>query len=403
MSLSASKPKVRFKEFEEDWKPVQLSELLSPSKKKNKNSKFARNDVLSVTQEYGLVNQIEYLGRSFAGKDLTNYGVAEVGDIVYTKSPLKTAPYGIIKENTFKDGIVSTLYAVYKVREKVDGGFVSRYFELTDNLNRYLRPLVHKGAKNDMKISAERVLIDQIFTPSIDEQLKIRDFFQSFDKYIGLLEKRCELLHQRRKSIVQKVFKKEVRFKDIKGNEYPCWSPNKLEMFLKESRCTGTKGDKAKKLTVKLWGKGVVEKTKTHEGSENTQYYRRRAGQFIYSKLDFLNCAFGVIPDKLDNFESTVDLPCFDIKKELNPLFLLEYVKRQEFYKKFGSLADGGRKAKRVHADTFLQFVIHVPALEEQNKIVNLFQVLDRQLASEEKKLSMMRTLKKSFLQQMFV
>ena len=82
----------------------------------------------------------------------------------------------------------------------------------------------------------------------------------------------------------------------------PVWSKVNIGEFLEESRIKGSKGDTAKKLTVKLWGNGVFEKQETLKGSENTQYFRRKSGQFIYSKLDFLNQAFGIIPNHLDNY-----------------------------------------------------------------------------------------------------
>mgnify|MGYP003615295019 FL=1 len=113
----------------------------------------------------------------------------------------------------------------------------------------------------------------------------------------------------------------------------PVWSKVNIGEFLEESRIKGSKGDTAKKLTVKLWGNGVFEKQETLKGSENTQYFRRKSGQFIYSKLDFLNQAFGIIPNHLDNYESTVDLPCFDVSGKLDVRFLLEYVQQKNFYK----------------------------------------------------------------------
>ena len=134
--------------------------------------------------------------------------------------------------------------------------------------------------------------------------------------------------------------KPKLRFPEFKDT--PEWVEDKIEHFLKESRVRGSTGDVAKKLTVKLWGKGVFEKDDSLKGSANTQYYRRKSGQFIYSKLDFLNQAFGIIPEYLDGFESTVDLPCFDLNESINPVFFLEYVKREDFYKKLGEIADEG-------------------------------------------------------------
>lgn len=181
------------------------------------------------------------------------------------------------------------------------------------------------------------------------------------------------------------------------------WRKEKLANFLVESRVEGSTGDTAKKITVKLWGKGVFAKQESIKGSENTKYYKRRQGQFIYSKLDFLNQAFGIVPKELDGFESTVDLPCFDINDKLNAIFLLEYVKRNDFYKKNGEIADGGRKAKRIQTDTFLSFPIILPAhKDEQKKIAECLSSLDILLTAEFLKLDALKKYKKGLMQQLF-
>ncbi|GAB6488685.1 TPA: restriction endonuclease subunit S [Bacillus cereus] len=172
--------------------------------------------------------------------------------------------------------------------------------------------------------------------------------------------------------------------------------------YLKESRIKGNKGDTAKKLTVKLWGQGVFEKKETLKGSQNTQYFRRKSGQFIYSKLDFLNQAFGIVPNYLDGYESTVDLPCFDVSENINVRFLLEYVQRTNFYKKYGEMADGGRRAKRIQVDTFLGFPIYTPNLKEQQKIASCLSSLDGLINAEDKKLKALKAHKKGLMQKMF-
>lgn len=180
------------------------------------------------------------------------------------------------------------------------------------------------------------------------------------------------------------------------------WKAQKIGQHLMESRVKGSKGDVAKKLTVKLWGNGVYEKQEAVQGSANTQYYRRKAGQFIYSKLDFLNQAFGIIPEHLDNYESTVDLPCFDASNELDVRFLLEYVQRKDFYKKYGEIADGGRKAKRIQVETFLDFPIFLPKLGEQQKIADCLSSLDALIAAQADKIDALKTHKKGLMQQLF-
>ena len=117
-------PKLRFPGFTEDWEQRKLNEFLSVSNFKNIDNKYNKNDVLSVSGDYGIVNQIEFQGRSFAGVSVSNYGLVETGDIVYTKSPLKLNPYGIIKANRINAGIVSTLYAIYKTKKNCDSKFI---------------------------------------------------------------------------------------------------------------------------------------------------------------------------------------------------------------------------------------------------------------------------------------
>ena len=191
-----------------------------------------------------------------------------------------------------------------------------------------------------------------------------------------------------------------LRFPDFQ--KMPEWKVKAIGEFLNESRLPGSKGNVAKKLTVKLWGNGVFGKNELIQGSINTQYFRRKAGQFIYSKLDFLNQAFGVIPPNLDGFESTVDLPCFDISDELNPVFLLEYVKRKEFYERLGETADGSRKARRIHAETFQSFPLVLPPPAEQKKIADCLSSLDELIAAQARKVDALKTHKKGLMQQLF-
>ena len=207
-------PKLRFPGFTEDWEQCKLNEFLSVSDLKNTEDKYNKKDVLSVSGDYGIVNQIEFQGRSFAGVSVSNYGVVETGDIVYTKSPLKLNPYGIIKTNRINNGIVSTLYAIYKTKENCDSKFIEHYFNLDSRLNKYLKPLVNKGAKNDMKVSSENALIGEVCFPHITEQKLIADFLDWLDVYITLHQRKLEHLNLKKKALLQKLFPKD-------GERYP--------------------------------------------------------------------------------------------------------------------------------------------------------------------------------------
>lgn len=190
-------------------------------------------------------------------------------------------------------------------------------------------------------------------------------------------------------------------YKKTKAGTIPFeWDLHPLSKHLIESRIPGTNGAIAKKLTVKLWNKGVFEKREVHEGSESTTYYKRKSGQLIYSKLDFLNCAFGIIPEYLDGYESTQDLPCFDVKGVI-PNYLLTYVTQRNFYMHFGMIADGGRKARRVGPEDMLSFPLVYPPLAEQEKIAEILQTQDKVIELKEKLIEEKKRQKKYLMQQL--
>lgn len=404
MQDNEKKPALRFKGFTDPWEQRKLEEYLEVSGQKNFEGIYTKEDVLSVSGDFGIVNQIEFQGRSFAGASVANYGVVETGDIVYTKSPLKSNPYGIIKANKGKNGIVSTLYAVYKPKQSANPEFVQIYFEQDARMNNYMHPLVNKGAKNDMKVSAENALKGQIVFPDIKEQRTISEFFRNLDTLITLHQRKYEKLVNIKKSMLDKMFPKngasvpEIRFK---GFTDP-WEQRKVGDHLIPSKLPGHTGVDARKLTVKLWGKGVVEKTDSYGGSEHTQYYVRHAGQFMYGKLDFLHAAFGIVPAELDNYESTLDSPAFDLS-EINGKFLVSRVCKEDFYLKYGTIANGSRKAKRIHEDTFMDMPILVPELEEQERVAALLEALDTLITLHQRKLEKLQNIKKSCLEKIFV
>ena len=197
---------MRFPKFSGEWTKTLLNNYLEENKERNKRGIFTKNHVLSVSGDFGIVNQIELLGRSFAGKSVLDYHVVRTGNIVYTKSPLKEYPYGIVKVNGGVDGIVSTLYAVYKVKETANGKFVEYYFGLPNRTNRYFKPIVRIGAKHDMKIGNDEVLANYVVFPCVDEQKRISDFICLLDERIATQIKIIEDLKKLKSAISNEIF-----------------------------------------------------------------------------------------------------------------------------------------------------------------------------------------------------
>lgn len=199
-----------------------MSDYLTENKERNKKGEFDKTDVLSVSGDYGIVNQIELLGRSFAGASVLPYHVVRHGNIVYTKSPLKEYPYGIVKANTGVDGIVSTLYAVYNIKNNVDAQFIEYYFSSANRTNRYFKPIVRIGAKHDMKIGNQEVLANKVTFPNLEEQTKIASLFRFLDERIATQNKIIDKLQSLIKGIRNKLFENDKDWRKAKIREFLC-------------------------------------------------------------------------------------------------------------------------------------------------------------------------------------
>ena len=198
-------PTLRFPGFTDEWKTTKLKTYLVENKERNAKGKFSKEQVLSVSGDKGVVNQIELLGRSYAGQSVLPYHVVHHSDIVYTKSPLSDFPYGIVKMNRGVDGIVSTLYAVYSVLETAHPSFIEYYFASKHRTNRYFKPIVRIGAKHDMKIGNSEVLANEVTFPDIDEQIRISKFLELIDERIATQNKIIDKLQSLIKGIGDKL------------------------------------------------------------------------------------------------------------------------------------------------------------------------------------------------------
>ena len=152
---------------------------------------------------------------------------------------------------------------------------------------------------------------------------------------------------------------------------------------------------------MKLHVGGVQKAVEVQKGSDNTQYYFRRAGQFIYGKQNFFNGAIGVVPKNLDYYESTKDVPSFDVAPYVDSEWLLHFVARPEVYKPQEALSTG-TGSKRFHVNAFYNLEIPLPSLTEQIKIKTYFDCVDSLITLHQRKYEKLKSMKAALLEKMF-
>ena len=378
-----------------------MIDYLEVSSEKNRDNRFTKDDVLSVSGEYGIVNQIEFQGRSFAGASVSNYGVVENGDVVYTKSPLKSNPYGIIKTNKGIPGIVSTLYAVYKPKEITDSKFVQIYFELDSRMNSYMHPLVNKGAKNDMKVSAENALKGMVSFPKKDEQEMISLYFSNLDHLITLHQRKCEQTKNLKKYMLQKMFPQngakvpEIRFNGFTHD----WEQRKFsDIASRESVSRESSYDlpsleyedviaEEGRLNKDISLKENIKKGIVFDGSQ-VLYGKLRPYLHNWLNPDFSGVAVGdwwvLKPNNADKS------------------FIYRLIQTQ----RFDDIANQSAGSKMPRADWNLvsntEFAVPV-SQEEQEKIGEYFSSLDHLITLHQRKCDELKKMKKFMLQNMFI
>jgi type I restriction enzyme, S subunit len=161
--------------------------------------------------------------------------------------------------------------------------------------------------------------------------------------------------------------------------------------------------DRNKILTVRLHRKGVVRNNSTHGLKLGaTTYFHRKAGQFIYGKQNLHNGALGIVPEELDGFFSSSDVPALDInEKIIEPQFLLTYLGRTSFYKHLEKYS-AGSGSKRISEKTLRRVKIDQFSLEDQQEFLVQNNTIKKSLKSLKENISSLSDLEKSIINQIF-
>ena len=200
-------PELRFAGFADDWEQRKLKELFQPSKNKNNNGLYNQKDILAASLGTELIPKRTFFGLKSTKESVKNYRIVKTGDLIYTKSPIKGFPNGIIRSNKGNVGIVPPLYCVYTLQKDINSSIIQLYFEDKNRLDFYLFPLVNVGARNNVNITDLEFLEGKVTIPkSYEEQSKIVQFMEQLNTTIVLHQRKLDLLKEQKKGFLQKMF-----------------------------------------------------------------------------------------------------------------------------------------------------------------------------------------------------
>ena len=228
-----ARPKIRFEGFDGEWERRKLGELVE--RVTRKNTDLVSELPLTISAQYGLIDQNEFFDKRVASKDVSGYYLIENGEFAYNKSTSQDAPWGAIKRlDRYENGVLSTLYIVFGVKEDrpVDSDFLVSYYN-TNLWHKGIHEIAAEGARNHglLNIAPADFFETKLMIPKDkEEQKKIGKFFDSLDHLITLHQRKCEGTKTLKKYMLQKMFPQngqsvpEIRFSGFTED----WEQRKL-------------------------------------------------------------------------------------------------------------------------------------------------------------------------------
>ena len=402
MKEKAQAPELRFDGFTDDWEERKLKELFQPSKNKNNNGLYNQKDILAASLGTELIPKRTFFGLKSTKESVKNYRIVKTGDLIYTKSPIKGFPNGIIRSNKGNVGIVPPLYCVYTLQKDINSSIIQLYFEDKNRLDFYLFPLVNVGARNNVNITDLEFLEGKVTIPkSYEEQSKIVQFMEQLNRTIDLHQRKLDLLKEQKKGYLQKMFPKngakvpELRFAGFADD----WEERKLGEV-----ATFLNGRAYKQDELLDSGKYKVLRVGNFYTNDSWYYSNMELGDKYYvDKGDLVYTWSATFGPHIWSGEKVIyhyHIWKVELSKFLDRNFTLQLLE-----------ADKARLLSSTNGSTMIHVtkgdmeskIVSIPNIDEQKQIGSFFKQLDNTITLHQRKLDLLKEQKKGFLQKMFV
>ena len=395
-------PKLRFKKFSGDWEEKKLQNVSDVRDGTHDSPKYVTEGYPFVTSKNLMKNgKIDFSDISYITEEdyinINKRSKVDVGDILF--GMIGTIGNPVIVE---QDGFAIKNVALIKEKDKLLNRYLIQVLK-SSVIDRQFYKLNTGGTQKFIGLGMIRDL--SILIPSIEEQEKIAFFFSLIDDKISLQGEKVEALRDYKKGMMQKIFSRELRFKDDEGRDYPEWEEKKLGELIK------IKSNRNKNSTVDLVlsvsnTKGFIKQSEQFEdrvvASSDISNYK------IVEKNDF---AFN--PARI-NLGSIARLKLYD-KGIISPMYIcfkcldlldygyLEYFLMTHSFDIQMKKKLEGSVRQTLSAEALGEIVIGLPCLDEQKKIGKFLNFINDKLEKEQEKLDSLNEYKKGLLQQMFV
>lgn len=412
--IIVKKPKIRFKGFTETWEQRKLGDIVD--RVTRKNTDLISNMPLTISAQYGLIDQSQFFDKRVASKDISGYYLINNGEFAYNKSTSVDAPWGAIKRlNRYENGVLSTLYIVFKIKNNndVNSDFLVSYYD-TNIWHKGISGIATEGARNHglLNISPNDFFLTRLFIPrTINEQKQIGSLFSKLDHLITLHQRKCENLKKLKKFMLQKLFPQngenvpEIRF----SNFTDTWEQRKLGEIC--SRVQGNDGRmELPTLTISAangWMKQEDRFTGNIAGKEQKNYTLLHKGELSYNHGNSKLAKYGTVFSLQTYEEALVPRVYHSFKVEIGSADFIEYFFATKMPdRELRKLISSGARMDgllNIGYDDFMGIKMMFPSVLEQDKIAEYFRAFDHLITLHQSKCDKLKEVKKYMLQNMFI
>lgn len=398
-------PELRFPEFKEEWKQDRLGKIGSFSKGKNISKKDIEEKGKYPCIRYGelYTHYKEHAKKIISRTNLEKNKLvfSKINDVIIPSSgetaiDISTAVY-IDQDNIALGGDLNIM------RSPLHGYFLALYLS---NKKKYDIARLAQGI-SVIHLYPEHLKSLKINYPTLPEQQKISSFLSLIDRKIELLNKKKELLEIYKKGVMQKIFNRDIRFKDINGNNYPEWEEKRLGEILQEYVERTRDENQFPILSSTKDGLFLQEEYFNKEiASENNIGYKiLRKNQLVFSPQ---NLWLGNINFN-EKYEAGIVSPSYKIFNvdgtKIYPLFLKYIIKLPRMIYEYMTSSEQGASIVRrnLNMDLFKQIKIKVPCKKEQKEIYEYLEKITSLTVLTKDNLKQISLFKKGLLQKMFI
>ena len=397
--MDMAKPKIRFKGYTDDWEQRKLRNLVDRVTRKNQD--LVSELPLTISAQYGLIDQNEFFDKRVASKDVSGYYLIENGEFAYNRSTSTDAPWGAIKRlDRYENGVLSTLYIVFRIKENnpVDSDFLVSYYS-TNLWHKGIHEIAAEGARNHglLNIAPADFFETELRIPQdIEEQKKIGKYFEKLERLITLHQRKCEETKKLKKYMLQKMFPQngqtvpEIRFAGFTD----AWEQRKLSelLYLSSERNDGsyTRDDVlAASLGTELQKKHIYFGLRaTDESVKN--YKVVLPNDVIYTKSPIKGFPNGIIRTSKGENGIVPTLYCvYHSVDVINPSIIQAYFESKERLDAYlvPLVNIGARNNVNITDKEFLDGSLCIPKdKDEQDKIVNVLERLSNLITLHHRK-----------------